>query len=241
MQQIKRPESLTGLATRRLRDAIVNGDLTLGAPLSESQLAASLGVSKTPVREALAQLRIEGLVTTVPQKGTFVFTLSAREVIELCELRLTLETAALRFACQRHRLAFADDLSPVVDNMARAMADGDTRAYLALDTEYHERFFRHCGNRYMAQAYGLMAGRIAALRTHLASRPTHTEKSFAEHREMVETVRRGAIDACVGILERHIGRTRQSYAEHIDDIAAADRRMTADGRIAVRTSLEAIR
>ena len=241
MQQIKRPESLTGLATRRLRDAIVNGDLTLGEPLSESQLAASLGVSKTPVREALAQLRIEGLVTTVPQKGTFVFTLSAREVIELSELRLTLESAALRFACERNRTAFVEDLRPVVDGMAKAMADADTRAYLALDTEYHEQFFRHCGNRYMAESYSLLAGKIAALRTHLAARPKHTEKSFAEHREMVEAIDRGEIDACLNLLDRHIGRTRKSYADHVEDIAAADLRQVVGRRAAVGAGLSAIR
>jgi DNA-binding GntR family transcriptional regulator len=62
-----------------------------------------LGISKTPVREALAQLRVDGLVTSAPQAGTFVFTLSALEVVEICELRQTLEAAALRLAMERNR------------------------------------------------------------------------------------------------------------------------------------------
>ena len=67
----------------------------------QDNLAENFGVSKTPVREALAQLRLEGLVRIVPQRGAFVFTLSAREVMNMCELRLTLEAAALRLAFER--------------------------------------------------------------------------------------------------------------------------------------------
>src|SRR4029078_266097 len=91
---IQRPDSLTEIALQQVRAAIIEGTLPLGSPISEAQLAAALGISKTPVREALAQLRMEGLVTIVPQSGTYVFTLSATEVVEICELRQTLDTRA---------------------------------------------------------------------------------------------------------------------------------------------------
>src|SRR5919204_2437086 len=85
IRRIERPKSLAETVLAHLRSSIVHGDLELGQPLSERQLADELGVSKTPVREALAQLRNEGLVLIYPQRGAFVFTLSAREVAELCE------------------------------------------------------------------------------------------------------------------------------------------------------------
>ena len=74
IKQISRPKSLTEISVEHIREAITKGDLGLGHPVSESALASSLGISKTPVREALAQLKIEGLVKIFPQKGTFVFT-----------------------------------------------------------------------------------------------------------------------------------------------------------------------
>src|SRR5690606_32899272 len=98
VQPIERPESLTESVIKRLRAAIVSGDFALGQPLSERQLAELLEVSKTPVREALAQLRLEGLVRIQPQRGALVFTLSQREVVEICELRQALEASALRRA-----------------------------------------------------------------------------------------------------------------------------------------------
>jgi DNA-binding GntR family transcriptional regulator len=222
VKQLQRPQSLTAMAVDTLRQAIVAGDLGIGEQLSEGALARMLGISKTPVREALQQLRSEGLVRIVPQTGTFVFTLSAREVIELCELRLTLERAALRFALERNRAPFLAALKRVVAEMERAQTLGDVRAYLALDTQYHNEFFAHCDNSYMADAYGRIVGKVAALRTHLAARPSHTEKSMIEHRSLMRAIE-GGKDASLGaILDRHIERTKQSYTRNIDDIAKAD-------------------
>ena len=223
MEPIRRPEMLNGTAARRLRTAIINGEFDLGQPLSESALAASLGISKTPIREALAQLRIEGLVTVIPQKGTFVFTMSAQEVVELCELRLTLETAALRFAFQRNREPFVTALRDIAEQMTQARKRHDVREYLRLDTSYHAQFFRFCGNSYLEDAYNLIVGKVAALRTHLSVRPTHTGRSYTEHGLIVEAVRRGDLEGALAILDKHIARTKHSYAKSIEDIAAADR------------------
>ena len=111
MKPIERPESLTESVVKRLREAIVSGDFELGQPLSERQLAELLEVSKTPVREALAQLRLEGLVRILPQRGAFVFTLSQQEVVEICELRQALEASALRAAIERNPARFAEALA----------------------------------------------------------------------------------------------------------------------------------
>jgi DNA-binding GntR family transcriptional regulator len=223
MLQLERPRSLTALVLDRLRQGIVCGDVGLGEQLSESALAGQLGVSKTPVREALQQLRNEGLVRIVPHTGTFVFSMSAREVRELCELRLTLERAALSFAVERNREALLAALRAIAANMDDAHGRGEIRRYLELDTAYHAEFFAKCGNSYMAQAYDNLAGRIAALRTHLAARPSHTKLSLAEHRVMIDAIARGDPDVLFALLDQHIERTRQSYLAHIEDIAQADR------------------
>ena len=102
-RQLQRSKSLTEQAVEEIRALIVRGDFELGAPLSENTLAAELGVSKTPVREALLHLRSEGLVSIQPQRGSFVFNMSSAEVLELGELRETLELAALRLAADAGR------------------------------------------------------------------------------------------------------------------------------------------
>jgi DNA-binding GntR family transcriptional regulator len=228
MKQLERPQSLTVLAVDTLRRSIVSGDFGLGEQLSEAALARMLGISKTPVREALQQLRSEGLVRIIPQTGSFVFTMSAHEVSDLCELRLTLEEAALHFAIKRNRTPFLNALKKIVIEMDEAQKQDDKRAYLALDTDYHGQFFEFCGNAYMADAYARIEGQVAAIRTHLAARPSHTEKSMTEHRSIVRAIEAGEDNTLRSLLHRHIGRTRKSYADNIDDIAQADRAFDAN-------------
>jgi DNA-binding GntR family transcriptional regulator len=223
LKPIERPESLTESTVKRLRQAIVSGSLELGQPLSERQLAELLEVSKTPVREALAQLRLEGLVRILPQRGAFVFTLSQKEVVEICELRQALEAFALRAAMKRSAAAFAAALGAVVHRMRKARARGDVKAYLNEDTRFHECFFEHCGNSLMAQNYGMFVGKIAALRTHLAQKPQHTDLSFREHEEMLDAVSRGDAATALTVLDVHIARTKETYSAGVTDIAAADK------------------
>ncbi len=223
MQPIERPQSLAESVLKRLRAEIVSGDFALGQPLSERALAESLGVSKTPVREALAQLRLEGLVHIRPQRGAFVFTLSQREVVEMCELRQALESSACRLSIERNQRRFYSDLEGVVVRMRAAFKDGDQKAYLAEDTNYHLCFFRSCGNTLMEQNYGMFVGKIAALRTHLAQKPQHIELSFHEHESMLDAVGAGNVAEALSTLDIHIARTKETYSAGVTDIAAADK------------------
>src|SRR3546814_11787488 len=83
--RLERPKSLTELVKEHVRGRIINGELMLGEALSENVLAAQLGISKTPVREALLQLKLEGLVDIQPQRGSFVFSMEPDEAAELCQ------------------------------------------------------------------------------------------------------------------------------------------------------------
>ena len=98
---LERPKSLRELALEYLRNRIVDGTFQMGQVLSERKISEELGVSKSPVREALAQLRDEGLVDIEPQKGARVFTLSEEEVIQICDFRQAIESASFELALQR--------------------------------------------------------------------------------------------------------------------------------------------
>ncbi len=222
MADFKRPKSLTSVVTHHVRMLIVHGDIPLGAAISERTIAAELNVSKTPVREALAQLSVEGLVTIKPQSGVRVFTLSAREVREICAFRQVLETAALTLAMEEDAQGLADALQDVVKQMDVAHAESDHRRYLELDNDFHQRFFDFCGNSYLTNSYVRYAAKIAALRTHLAVKPRHTMLSYQEHGDIVAAIREGQNQTVLTILEKHLGRTRETYEIGIEDIAIAD-------------------
>lgn len=221
MSEFERPPSLSSVVTDHIRTMIIRGDVPLGAAISERSISAELKVSKTPVREALAQLKQEGLVTIVPQSGVRVFTLSAREVREICAFRKVLETAALEISMSVEPTGLLRDLEAIEGRMRKALAEGDVRAYLGLDTDFHMAFFANCANSYLQNAYGLYAGKIAALRTHLANKPLHTQLSLDEHGQIVAAVRTEDVSTLVRILGDHIGRTQETYEIGIEDISVA--------------------
>ncbi len=214
MEQITRPKSLFEMAAQYIRQAISKGQLKLGQRISENDLASSLGISKTPVREALAKLKMEGLVHVFPQKGTFVFTLTEKEVVDICELRYTLESTALAFAFDRNREQFFAAAKKTVDGMRSARKENDEDQYLELDSGFHILFFKYCGNQYFDDAYRLIAARVAAMRTHLSLVPGHTNKSFKEHIDMLQCISDNDVAKALKILDEHIKRTKNSATIH---------------------------
>jgi DNA-binding GntR family transcriptional regulator len=219
MQPIKRAASLKESVVESLRKSIVTGELALGQALSERTLAEKLNVSKTPVREALAQLRVEGLVRAIPQRGAYVFTPNRVEVVEMCELRQALESAALKMAIERHPEEAEHELEVIVKRMETALADEDRPAYLLEDTLFHQALFATCGNSLLVRTYEMHVGKISALRTHLAQRPGHTALSFAEHKAILQAVRQRDVGHALSTLDTHIGRTRSSYSAEVERTA----------------------
>ena len=208
---LERPKSLRELALEHLRDSIIDGSLKMGQVLSERKISEDLGVSKSPVREALAQLRDEGLVSIEPQKGARVFSLSEPEVTQICDFRQAIETAAFELALSRDPEGLADEMLRVVEDMEKERARGNEKGYLSLDTSFHQLIFEHAGNDYLNASYTRYIGKIAALRTHLAKLPKHTDLSFDEHVKIARAVREGDMDRIKSLLREHIDRTRQAY------------------------------
>lgn len=208
---LERPKSLRELALEHLRNSIIDGSLKMGQILSERKISEELGVSKSPVREALAQLRDEGLVNIEPQKGARVFSLSDSEVTQICDFRQAIETAAFEYALARDPDGLAEGMLRVVKAMERERGRANEKEYLALDTQFHQLIFEHAGNDYLTASYTRYVGKIAALRTHLAKLPQHTELSFDEHRKIAKAVRQGDMSEIKALLVEHIDRTRQAY------------------------------
>ena len=219
---LERPKSLRELALEYLRNRIVDGTFQMGQVLSERKISEELGVSKSPVREALAQLRDEGLVHIEPQKGARVFTLSEDEVIQICDFRQAIESASFELALQRDPTRLAKDMDRVVQKMATKKALDDEDAYIALDNEFHQLIFEHAGNDYLTASYTRYVGKIAALRKLLSQLPKHTDLSFDEHKAIAEAVRKADLMEIKALLAEHIDRTRKAYNKATSLLQASD-------------------
>lgn len=222
--------SLGNQVTERIRTAIQDGEFKLGEALSELKLAAALGVSRTPVREALNVLQLQGLIEIRPQAGSFVFMPSEEDVAEICLFRRIMETAALRLSFARRREETLRQLREAVGAMERAQDAGDQLAVARADTAFHQCIAANCGNVYLINAYGLISGRIAALRTYnVVTNDSRRNKAVTEHRAIVAALAKGELERAEVILDEHVSRMRIVYlATRRHESVTSDRPAQAD-------------
>ena len=125
-----------------LRERILNGNIKAGERLVEADLADRIGTSRTPVREALHTLEREGLVEAQHRVGYIVRPISELEVLELCEIRLSLESLALRWALQKDAEGLAARLRENITRCRQRIADGDLKAFVDMDAQFHDLISR---------------------------------------------------------------------------------------------------
>jgi DNA-binding GntR family transcriptional regulator len=213
----ERPKSLTGLVVEELRARILDGRLRLGEALSENVLAADLGISKTPVREALLQLKLERLVDVLPQRGTYVFRLARDEVVMISELREILELPAAAAAIERNHAALVARMTVIYQDMSNAYRAGDNAGYRASDGELHQAMIDLCANSYLSNAYNQVGFRIQALRSRLADDMSLNRASYKDHGEMLRLVKARKVEELQSLLRAHIRQTMHSYLEILGD------------------------
>ncbi len=139
-------------AADSIRDAILQGSLLPGQRLVESAIAAQLNLSRGPVRDALRQLAVEGLVAIVPRRGTFVSQLSGVDIQEISTLRGAIEGLAARLLAEEHDEETIKQLEVLLEEMAE-VGDEDPVRFAALDLEFHETLARRSGHRRLYQSW----------------------------------------------------------------------------------------
>ena len=160
-------------------------------------------MSKAPVRAAFMELRDKGLVTIVPQSGTYVFSPTADDVRTLSHFRALLEKEAIREAMKRHPDTVVVRLEEAIARMKRALAGKDYAAYGKADSAFHMAILEGAENRYLIKAYALSSTALEALRARLQS-GGFRERSFDEHVEMARLLKAKKIAEASRLMREHI-------------------------------------
>jgi DNA-binding GntR family transcriptional regulator len=194
-----------------LRAAVFDGTLARGARLVQSELAEQLGVSTTPVREALRDLATEGLVVFDPHRGALVRTLDVAEVRELYELRMTLEPIMVHRVIERinmSQLSRADALQQQMELPC------DISTWVELNRDFHAVFTEVDGNSRLAVILtGLRDSAAAYVGLSLDARPQQVAEANAEHAALLEIYRRRDAEAAVELTLRHLRSTLQAIEQ----------------------------
>ena len=190
----------------------MEGELPLGEYIAEERIAATLGVSRTPVREALMSLQFQGLVETAPPRGAYVFKPSYDEVVKLSEFRMFMELQALTLAAGNQLQKLLTDLRRATAAMRTAAAHADRLGYGKADAEFHDALFASCENPYLTEAYQLTSGRFDTLRNFLSGRLSERSPSPADdHDQIIDAIAEGRLEAGKTLLADHILRMAKNY------------------------------
>jgi DNA-binding GntR family transcriptional regulator len=193
-QEPERRPSLVEDAYKALKDAIRNNVFPPGYQGSEQEIALRLGMSRTPVHEAIIRLQEDGLVRVLSKRGVTVCPLTPEDMREIYEVIIAIEAMAAELlaalpAEERHLVA--DELEAATSDMEQALRDDDLAAWAAADDLFHRTLVERCGNgriRRIAQTVTDQAHRARMLTLRLRSRPTG---SVAAHRDIIAAIRKG--------------------------------------------------
>ncbi|MBY6414534.1 GntR family transcriptional regulator [Rhodococcus sp. BP-252] len=198
-------DSASDRAYRVIRDHILDGTHSTGTMLGESTLASSLGVSRTPVRVALARLQDEGWITVYPKRGALVNGLTERAAVELADARFLLETTSVGRAAPHQRSSLADRLELSIAQQRDAFEREDLRAFIELTLRFHRGFVEACGNDVLLELYDRLSDRhrflLFAAGDRLRARCNHI---IDEHVQLTSLLREGDEAAFADVLRSHI-------------------------------------
>lgn len=209
----KGAESLRqGLVLPVLREAIVEGELAPGERLSEAEIARRLGVSRTPVREALGALEREGLVTTVPRLGAFVRTITEADVDEIYVVREALDVLATELVVKRVTAVGLAQIDESVEIMRASVGTGEHRAYVEELDRFYALLMRLSGNTTLELLHASLLGPVRRLRRISMSYEGRIQRSFLQI-ERIATAIADRDRRAADLMREQIVRARETVKE----------------------------
>ncbi len=188
----------------RIREMIRKGDLTTGQRIVEKRLCEELGVSRTPLREALRTLSSEGLVELVPNRGAFVSKPTMAEVRDMFEAMSVLEGTCARLAAERMSDADLDRLERLHQRLEQAYAKRDPEAYIQANHAYHTLVQKAAGNRTLDGILSGLRHKVFLHRYRQLYQPDRFRASMEEHRRLLQAFRRRDPEAAERLMREHL-------------------------------------
>ncbi|HEX6691381.1 MAG TPA: GntR family transcriptional regulator, partial [Burkholderiales bacterium] len=205
--------SLHDEVASRVRDMIIEGALAPGARIYEEQLAKTLGVSRTPMREALKTLASEGLIELVAARGALVRRFSPKDVRDMLDVLAVLESFAARLACRAAGDDQIAELRALHDRMVAFYKAKNRLEYYKLNQDFHSGVLRLSGNAALQSAHLAIQARLKRIRYIGNSEPRKWKDAMAEHDEMIRRLEARDADGLAAILALHMEHTWERVKE----------------------------
>ena len=197
-------QSLTAKVYDYIRNGILDGSYKDGDYLVETRLADELQVSRTPIREALKQLELEGLAMSMPNRGVVVKAISQSDIDDMYNIRQILEGLAASWAAQRRTQEQLDALSEKIDFMDFYTGRGGAEQLSRLDNEFHELIYKACDSRMLSHILASLHQNTRSARTSSLTVPSRPNDSLKEHKAVFAAIKAGDPEAAKEAMENHV-------------------------------------
>lgn len=205
-------EGITSLSSKIfnvLREDILDGKYGQGDKLVEVKLAEELGVSRTPVREGLKQLELEGLVENIPNKGFVVKGISSQDVSDILTIRLAIEGIAVEWAIDRMDKDDLEEMKEICELMEFYTLKEDVEKILELNTQFHEVIYKSTKSRYLNLILKDFQQYMKGIRKKSLKSPGRLESAMGEHKEILDAFIKKDKQKAKEVLYKHINTLKQ--------------------------------
>jgi DNA-binding GntR family transcriptional regulator len=213
MKAIPTPRNLKQAVYERLKNNLVKGNLPPGSKLVETEISRSLGVSRTPLREAFGRLQQDGLIEILPRRGAFVKKQSLEEVLESLELREVLEGLAIRLLCRHRQPEIILQMKSCFRGFTVKNIERSLEPYAHRNVRFHNLIIDGSGNRKLIAAIRNLYDQMDMVRLHTISLPGRARKSLTEHLRIIDLVEKGRGDLAERELRAHIRTLRDAVPQ----------------------------
>lgn len=210
--------NLSDHARTEIEKMIEDGRLLPGDPIGEREIAAKFSMSRTPVREAIQQLQVQGLVEIVPRQGIYVARMSIKSLLGMFELLAEMESVCAKFAARRISHAEIPALESALNDCKLAYENDDVEAYDAANNEFHALIYAASKNRYVVEQVKLLRRRTQAYRRHAFLQRGRMKISFSDHERITKAICAGDSSTAASEMLAHISVGGQSFSEFVSQV-----------------------
>ena len=200
-----------------LREAILKGDLKPGERLMELQLASKLGVSRTPIREAIRMLEQEGLAVTTPRKGAEVAKMTLKDMEDVLEIRDALDELAVRIACQKISDEQLNQLEDMKELFEKSTQTGNVKKIAEADVTFHDVIYEATGNPKLVTLLNNLREQVYRYRVEYIKDPKNYPTLIAEHEAILESLKNRDVKNAVEAMHVHVANQAEAVKTVIQE------------------------
>ncbi len=197
-----------------LREQLLNGEILPHQHLVETKIAKEIGTSRTPIREALHSLELEGLIESIPRVGYVVKPINEDEVAEICEIRAAIEGVGARWAMEKAPQKLIKDLKKNISISEEKALQGDPRAFVELDAQFHEIIARLSGSKRLQELGGTLRRHMLRYRIQSIYAIDNVLRAIQGHRGIVEAIESGDLEEVSRAMKFHLEQSKRDILRY---------------------------